>query len=200
MTGWDFLKRMGLAVLGGGVGAAAVGVATMLAMSSGDLEQDLLVSAFQGATVFTALTLLFAIWGRPDRPGWIVPAAGCAFLLGALFWVCTPLLVAQGEGLAEVCVQVLEDADMMFPITTELAKELGWLLIILFPVLIVTAILDLLIMAVMAPFILLASPRVWAAGSGLIALEGAMVLVGSGCSFGVMHLLRQQLFPPATEP
>jgi hypothetical protein len=198
--GFLYIARLlGLTLLGAGLAGVGAGVATVLVLSSPEPEQDIAISIFQGLSVFVVLLIPFAGWGRSDEAGWAIPVVGVAIIVSALFWVSTPLLLEQSEGLFEVCEQVVEDAGMMFPVTTSVAKDMGWLAILLFPFLIVTFMVDLVIMVVAVPFILLMSPIVWAAGGGLLALEAALVLVGSIGGFVVMSLLRRQLLSGPTE-
>jgi len=192
------LRVLGLVLLGAGIAAVGVGAATYAGLSGLEPNEELLLSTGQGAAVFTVLSVAFLLRGRPGQPGWFVPVIGTGIIVTALVAVATPLLIEQGAEVAAVCVDVLEEAGVMFPITTSVAKEMGWLVLILFPLLLITLALDMLLMVFLVPVTLLLSPRVWLVGGWLLVLEVLLVLVAPLGAFGLMDLLRGQLFPVRT--
>ena len=192
-TSWGIVRTVGLTLLSAGVATSGAVIGTVVSLGSEMQEARLNVGLMQGSLVFTILVFIFGRWGDYRKPGWFVSMLVSLVILGLVFLLGTPILVSESDELMAVCKQVLRDSGILFPTTQALAQQLGGFLLLLFPLLIVTFILDLLFLFT-APIILLTSSEVWDVGWPLVLLELGMVIGGSISSFLLGHRLRQRFF------
>jgi hypothetical protein len=190
---WNIIQTVALTVMAAGIAASGAVVGTLLSLDSGVLENELNIGLTQGALVFTLLLVPFAVWGDYQRPGRLIPMLVALVVLGVVFFAGMPTLVTEGNGVIVVCEEVMRDSGMWFPTTNTFGNKVGWLVLLLFPLLIVTLIVDLFLMVVSAPFILLTSAEVWAAGWKLVLLELGMVIGGGIGSFALGTMLRRRI-------
>lgn len=128
--------------------------------------------------LYSGIFLAFiGLWLRRHGPEAAIPVLAAALLVGVAFWVFQGWI---GQGFQQVG-QAAKDAwsEYAFSITSELWDEYGWASLLLFPVLIVTVVIDI----VLLPFI----PLIWPAFWGhllLLLLRGQALLLGGavvGC-------------------
>jgi hypothetical protein len=191
--------RPGLARLWGGMVATAIGGVTTAVVEVGlrfplptgtPPEQVLLPILLLVLAVGSVSGLLGVLMTRDQDAGWLLPPVVAPILVVGMLLLTRPWMAAQGDLIEQAAKTAVQESGLAFIITQALAEELGWLLIILFPLLIVTVILDLLLLVVTAPFIILLDGDVWRAGGPLVAVFAAIVLLGGPAAFVLVGWLR----------